>query len=524
MAIDDEIVMFSSFWRQGFVVLVAHIRRPVRAGMPAANMNSRPQRFSSRERIGLTVAFCIIVGFGAIQEKRTALRREPMTDLGVFARAASGVVHGENIYNVCDWHDWHYQYPPALAILFVPLSQPIPITPPMLKKGEHRTEANTPWGWETDRAHRFYGLHQENARFFFIVAVWYVISVVLLFFSTHAVACALEGVSLREPLPTEPNRRQEWWMRRVIPIVVCIGSIGTDLSRGQVDILMLAAVAFGIYLATRGRDFGSGVWFSIPAAIKLFPPMILLYPIWRRKWRMLAGVAAGLFLMLALLPVVALGPKRSVELYRTWVEVLAKPGLGTGSDTSRANELLNLNGTDNQSLLAFIHNWRHINLPRKARPPQAAPFERRAVYVIGALMTLGIILVSGLRRADSARELCIFIGLLLGAGLVISPVAHNYYYLLALPLVAGLLDRNLKVCANKGVWKVPVILWIFMVVDFLARFPIIGNHLRDWGAPLLSLAGMMWFGASAMLDSPVTRAAEELPSNSKAAIPAHASQ
>jgi len=483
------------------------------AWMPTANMNSTPQRFSSHERIGLSVAVCIIVAFGANLEKRTALRRTPMTDLGVFACAAGAVVHGENIYNVCEWHEWHYQYPPALAILFVPLSQPIPIAPPTLEKGEHRTEANTPWGYDTDRRHRFYGLHQENLRFFWIVAVWYVISVMLVFFSSHALACALEGVSLGAPLPTEPQSRQKWWMRRVIPIIVCIGSIGTDLSRGQVDILMLAAVAFSIYLATRGREFGSGLWFSIPTTIKLFPTLIFMYPVWRGKWRMLAGVAAGLFLMLALLPAVALGPKRSLELYRTWIEVLAKPGLGTGSDTSRAKELTALNGTDNQSLLAFIHNWRHIELPRNARPPQAAPSDRRAVYAVGVLMLVGIILVSGFRRGDSPRELCIFTGLLIGTALVISPVTHNYYYLLALPLVAGLLDRNLKAPASKGIWNIPVILWIFMVVDFSARLPNIGNHLRDWGAPLLSLAAMMWVGAAAMLKGSMAIRATMLPSN-----------
>lgn len=487
-------------------------------------MNSTPQLFSSRERIALTIAGCVIVAFGANLEKRTALRRKPMTDLGVFACAGSAVVHGENIYNVCEWHEWHYQYPPALAILFVPLSEPIPIAPRTLENGEHRTEANTAWGYDTDRRHRFYGLHRENERFFWIVAVWYAISIVLALFSAHALACALEGASLRDPIPTEPERRKAWWMRRVIPIVVCIGSIGTDLSRGQVDIVMLAAVAFSIYLATRGRGFVSGAWFSIPATIKLFPALIFIYPIWRRKWGMLAGVTAGLFLMLALVPAVAMGPKRSLELYRTWVEVLAKPGLGTGSDTSRAKELTSLNGTDNQSLLAFIHNWRHIDLPRNARPPQATRSDRLAVYAVGALLLIGVVVVSGLRRADSPRELCIFVGLLLGAALVISPVSHHYYYLLVLPLVAALLDRKLGGSASKGVWSVPVILWVFMVVDFSARLPGIGNHLRDWGAPLLSLAGAMWVGATAMLKGPVTIAAEGAPSNAGPAAAAGASR
>jgi len=53
-----------------------------------------------------------------------------------------------------------------------------------------------------------------------------------------------------------------------------------------------------------------------------------------------------------------------------------------------------------------------------------------------------------------------------------------------------------------------------MVVDFSARLPNIGNHLRDWGAPLLSLAAMMWVGAAAMLNGSMAIRATMLPSNS----------
>ena len=455
-------------------------------------------RFNNKERTWLAVALFVLLGFGVNLEQRTALRRTPMTDLGVFSCAAWAVLNGDNLYTISEWHGWHYGYPPVMAILFTPLAEPIPAGRPSLAPGVPRTEANTLWGYGIDSHRRFYGLHKDNARFFCIVAIWYVVSLVLVFLAAHALACALEGSRLRDPPPVEPNRRRRWWALRTLPMLVCIGSIGTDLSRGQVDVVMLAAIALALYLAVRGRGFGSGVCLAFPAAVKLFPGLLLLYPVWRRKWRMVAGVAAGLFLALVLIPAVALGPNRTVSLYRVWVQVLLKPGLGQGADTSRADELTSMTKTDNQSLLAFIHNWHYHDLPRNKRPSEAAAATRHAVYAIGVLLLLGIGLVSGIRRQDSPRDLFILTGLLIGLALVVCPVVHNYYYLLLLPLVAALLDRNLAEPRDPArIWKLPLVVLIFMLTDMLARLPTIGAYLRDWGLPLLSMIWML--GAGAML-------------------------
>jgi len=48
----------------------------------------------------------------------------PMTDLGVFTTAAWAVRNGDNLYEVKDWHGWHYHYPPTWAILMAPLANP----------------------------------------------------------------------------------------------------------------------------------------------------------------------------------------------------------------------------------------------------------------------------------------------------------------------------------------------------------------------------------------------------------------
>ena len=447
----------------------------------------------------MAIGLVVILAFGANLEQRTALRRRPMTDLGVFACAAWAVQNGEDLYTISDWHGWHYHYPPTFAILFWPFAHPLPAGRPVPTAGVARTEANTPWGYDIDSHRRFYGLHRENFRFFCIVAAWYLISIGLFCLSAHALACALEGRSLTDSLPSEAGPRGRWWALRTLPLLICAGSVGTELSRGQVDVVMLAAIALALYLAARGTKLKAGICLSIPAALKLFPPLILLYPVWRRSWRMAAGALTGLVLALAVIPAAALGPERTIELYRHWTEVLARPALGQGTDTSRAIELTNMNGTDNQSLLAFLHNWRYHNVPRRQRPAQASMAARKWVYGAGALMLLGIGVASGLRKQDSPNELVILVGLLTGLAFVVNPIVHNYYYLLLLPLVAALINGRLgDSTRGRGIWKFPLVLVVFMVVDLLARVPTFGAYLRDLGLPLLSLLFVLWAGAMAL--------------------------
>jgi hypothetical protein len=83
--------------------------------------------------------------------------------------------------------------------------------------------------------------------------------------------------------------------------------------------------------------------------------------------------------------------------------------------------------------------------------------------------------------------------------LVVNPVAHNYYYVLLLPLIVGLVDRSLPITPRALDWKLFAPLAVFAVTDFAARLPRIGNSLRDIGVPLLSLLYLMWVGASVLV-------------------------
>ncbi len=367
------------------------------------------------------------------------------------------------------------------------MAQPPPEARPTLAPGEPRTPSNTPWGYSIEGSN-VYGLHKQNLRFFFIVAIWYSASVLFVLLASHAVACTLEQTRLNTGLPSDRLARRRWWLLRLLPMVACIGSIGTDWSRGQVDILMLVVIALALYLAASRRDLASGFCLAFPATVKLFPPFLLLYPLWRRRWRMAAGVLIGLVSFLVLVPAVALGPARTIALYRHWSEVLAKPALGKGMDKSRLTELTGMNSTDNQSLLAAIHNWQFHRLARSDRPAEATQAERLAVYFVTILLLAGVAFAAQWRPPSLPLDLLLLVGLLIGVALVVSPIVHNYYYLLMLPLIAALLQFGLfRSPAVRTDWNVLLPLLLFMTTDLVARLPGIGGRLREWGFPLLSL-------------------------------------
>jgi len=206
-------------------------------------------------------------------------------------------------------------------------------------------------------------------------------------------------------------------------------------------------------------------------------------------------VIAGLVFFLMVLPAAVCGPAKTVELYRTWVRVLIQPAMGGGTDKSRRGELTGMNSTDNQSLLAAIHNWRYQDIPKGKRPKEASAAARGVAYGVGMLL-LGVLLWSSARRRGESSPMQMILSLsgYVALWLIVSPVVHNFYYLLMLPLVTALLYEGGVLTGSKPNWKLlgPVV--VFMAIDLIVRLPSIGGWLRDRGAPLMSLLILLGAG------------------------------
>src|SRR5438045_617729 len=77
---------------------------------------------SKKERLLLVLFALVAIGFGVITEIRSAYLKRRMGDLDCYLRAAWAVRTGSDLYDITDDNGWHYNYPPLLAILAVPLA------------------------------------------------------------------------------------------------------------------------------------------------------------------------------------------------------------------------------------------------------------------------------------------------------------------------------------------------------------------------------------------------------------------
>src|SRR5262249_43213400 len=271
-------------------------------------------------------------------------------------------------------------------------------------------------------------------------AVLYVFNVLCLAVGIHVLASALEKASADPAVRGLPRWRRRWWLLRTLPVLACLPPIGHTLMRGQTNLLLLALICGLTAGLVRGRSLLAGLCLAGAICLKIFPAFLLIVPLWRRDWRCLGGCALGLFVGLVLVPLVALGPRMFVTEYRELAKVLVGPALGLGEDQTRAEELINVTATDNQSFLAVLHNTLHLD--RDTRPNEAPPWERRTAWLLGGAFTLLTLAASYRRRRDNGLSAAFLVGSMTVVMMLTSPVCHTHYFVLSAPLVMALLARS----------------------------------------------------------------------------------
>jgi hypothetical protein len=406
---------------------------------------------------GLWMILVAILAFGGLVEMRSAFLKRRMTDLDVYLRTAWAVRAGADIYDVLDDNEWHYQYPPLLAILATPL-------------------ADAPAG-----ASRAYMLP-----FSVSVAIWYALSVLALAWAIHVMAKALEQ---QEPVRTGCLR---WWQLRTYPFLVCILAIGSTLMRGQVNLFVLALLAMLIACLARRRSLAAGLWLGAAICIKVIPAFLLIAPFWLRDRRCLAGCGLGLVVGLWLIPSLVFGPAGTIRYYQEYADKLLLPGLGKGTDQSRAKELIEVTATDSQSPLCVYHNTLHLD--RDTRPHQASAGVRWAHRLTGVLLTLGALAAYGRRRQSNAVDLTLLIGALMIVMVLMSPVCHLHYFCMCIPAVLGLTAANWQVRGGPQLDRKTLFLFIiYPAINLLPHLPWF-PMLRDVGAAMY-MALVIWAAA-----------------------------
>lgn len=381
--------------------------------MRRANLSPATRPASQLERLLLYALVGLIVGYGILVELRSAGLSRRMGDLEVYLRAAWAARIGADIYTVTDENDWHYNYPPLYALLLVPLAEP-------------------PAGFP----------RAGYVPYPISVALFYLLNIGLLFGSAHILARTLEETSA---LGDQPRFCRRWWALRLWPILFCLPPAAQTSMRGQVNHIILALLCLSIAAVTQRRRVWAGALLALAVCIKVIPVYLVVYPVWKRDLRALAGCALGLLAGLVLVPLALQGPSRTMDQYQRYTEVFFGPVFGMGSDDSRQDELLGINATDSVGLKNAIYNWCYFD--RAQRPPYMPAQVVWAYRVLGFLMTLLVLWPRGGAGRGPGFEATQFSALILLMA-ILSPICHLHYLVFCLPLVLCLLARQWQSAAD----------------------------------------------------------------------------
>lgn len=135
----------------------------------------------------------------------------------------------------------------------------------------------------------------------------------------------------------------------------------SDLSHGNTNLLVGAAVIAVALAWSAHRDFLAGLAIALGATIKVTPLLLLLLPGLRRSAPGVVGAAAGLGLFVVLLPAALLGFDHNLQLVDAWSNQMLAPYLGGAELGPMQTQQIN------QSLLGTLSRWLTDSLAIEAR-------------------------------------------------------------------------------------------------------------------------------------------------------------
>ena len=371
-------------------------------------------RLNLPRKVALFCLAIFAIAFGINVELRGALLHERHTDAGAYFTAAWSIRTGSDPYDARDRNGWHYTYPPLLAVLLAPL-------------------ADAPPGM-----HRYWLIPYPVS-----IGVWYALSILFLVVGVDQLAQALVAIRFEKAANRSGPWWTPWWTLFFWPILFCLPVICRSVVRGQVGPLWLMLLCMATAALVRKKPFQAGLWIAASICLKLIPLFLLLYPIWRRSGRMLAGCAVGLLAGLIAIPALALGPKQFIAADRHYLNSIVIPGLTGGRiDPAVEHELINPVTSDTQSLTAVLMNIGNIffGTERSYTPPM---FARIGQWMIAGIL-IGMTLYSAgwnSRKLDPVNE-AMFFSILCVLMLPIAPTCHPHYFLLMIPLMMSVLATS----------------------------------------------------------------------------------
>lgn len=428
------------------------------------------ERLRRWERNTLFGVLLLVTAFWALTVHRSAYQEVRRTDATVYFRAGWAIRNGMNPYEVPDDRNLHFAYPPVVAVMFSPL-------------------ADAPPGVE-----REWMLAYEVS-----ITIWILLSILATFVAVHWFALALEEGTRIRSLRSPPMGSRRWWYTRMLPIYVCIVPIGGTYSRGQITPFLLLFIAGMVLASVRGKRFVSGLWLAAAICAKIIPGLLLIFPMLRRDFRALAGVAVGILIGVVVIPTAELGVTGAIEVHEQFADHMIRPAFGLGGTSTMQKEMMSMKRPGCQSIKAIIHNYQHWD--RETRPDKASTFTNLAHVSIAAVLIAGLVFAYGWRREHDAVGMMTMVGGLLTVMCIVSPESHTHYFCFPIPLVMALAFRSIESDPSRLIPQ-PRTLALLIFAGFcfaLVSIPF-WEMRREAGIPLYA-AMLLWIAAIRQLRS-----------------------
>ena len=299
-----------------------------------------------------------------------------MPDFEVYWRAASRALAGEPLYRPEDGH-WLFKYLPVFAIVIAPIAL-LPI---------------------------------QAAK-----AIWFIATLASL------------ALLLRVSLLLLPRLEKPAWLLVLATLVVMGKFYAHELTLGQSNLLLAAAVAGAMLAMKRRREVLAGVLVVVAIVLKPYAVILLPWLLARRQRGSIASAAIGIAIAL-LLPIAWYGVEPAVRLHLDWWRTVV---------TSIEPNLLN---ADNVSWVAMYSRWFGPGL------------SARWLAAGTTLAAVALVIDVYRRRQAIAFPELVEGGLLLTLIPFLSPQGWDYTLLMATPAVVCLLNYErelpgvLRICA-----------------------------------------------------------------------------
>jgi|GEM_PF-5130052 len=409
--------------------------------------DDRPQHSIVALSVAGLLLAALVFGLGADTYYRAVVSPEQRSDFICYYQAAQAAWRGEDVYEVRHPRGWGFYYPPATALLMLPLAAlPLPVA----------------------------------------VVAWYLLSVGALVWSVGRV------VRLCDELAGRPVGV---WV--VATVFINFGPVFSGILRGQMSAILFAIIVEAIWQARRRHEMRASIWLALAATLKVYPVLLMLIPAVRRQGRPLGAFLVTALLLNVVLPIAGMGPDAALRQTRRYVAEIVLP-TAAGSDHG-AGRLVHIEplGLGNQSLFAVAGRW----LARDAIPSYE-PFALSAanldlatvrvlVMMLAAFLLLVLLLFSWMPRDRLGEDEIALWTLAVLLAVLFTPVAwHHYYTVLILPyaLLGAVFARG----GRSGRWMIGCVLGISILTNWahFAFYPARQMGLLPFGvlAVWLSLA------------------------------------